>query len=211
MRVKDDYYKPSYTSAPNAGVPSLVTMTKGALRILKKDKDGFFLMIEGGAVDWAGHFGQPGRLIEEMDDFQDTIEAVYEWVERNSNWNETLLIVTADHETGYLSGSQQIPAINPPPAGTPPSPADPTQWPTPVLTPVMSNGTDVDPTMYYQMNILDTKYKGMYWHSNQLVPFYAKGKGAEIYKKLANQYDPIRGYYIDNTEISVAIRELLFK
>jgi alkaline phosphatase len=194
------------------GLPTLQTMAEGAIRILSKDKDGFFLMIEGGAVDWAGHFGQPGRLIEEMDDFQDTIEAVYKWVERNSNWNETLLIVTADHETGFLSGSPQIPAINPPAAGTKPDPADPTQWPTPVLTPVMSNGIGVDPTMYYQTNILDPLYKGMYWHSNQLVPFYAKGAGSYfIYKNLANQFDPIRGYYIDNTEISVAIRELLFK
>ena len=211
MRVVADWAKPAYTSALNAGVPNLVTMAKGALNILKKDNDGFFLMIEGGAVDWAGHFGQPGRLIEEMDDFHNTIEAVYAWVEENSNWGETLLIVTADHETGFLSGSEQIPAINPP---IPPAQinwADPTTYPTPVLTPVVNNGMGVMPTMYFQMNILDPKYKGMFWHSNMLVPFFAKGAGAEIYKKLADEDDPVRGNYLDNTEISVAIRELLFK
>jgi alkaline phosphatase len=189
MRVAADWAKPAYTSAPNAGVPNLVTMAKGALNILKKDNDGFFLMIEGGAVDWAGHFNQTGRLLEEMDDFHNTIEAVYAWVEENSNWGETLLIVTADHETGYLSGS-------------------PVES---LLTPVLNNGIGVDPTMYNQINKLDLKYKGYYWHSNQLVPFYAKGAGAEIYKKLADQFDPVRGNYLDNTEISVAIRELLFK
>jgi alkaline phosphatase len=189
MRDIPNWAKPAYTSAPNANVPNLVTMAKGALKILNKDEDGFFLMIEGGAVDWAGHFGQPGRLIEEMDDFHNTIDTVYQWVEENSNWGETLLIVTADHETGYLSGS---------PVAS-------------LLTPVLNNGIGIDPTMYYQINTLDPKYKGMFWHSNQLVPFYAKGAGAEIYKKLADQSDPVRGNYLDNTEISVAIRELLFK
>ena len=189
LRVAADWAKPAYTSAPNAGVPDLETMAKGALNILNKDKDGFFLMIEGGAVDWAGHYNQTGRLLEEMDDFHNTIEAVGAWVEANSNWGETLLIVTADHETGYLSGT-----------------AEPS-----LLTPVINNGMGVDPTMYNQINTLDPKYKNFYWHSNQLVPFYAIGKGAEIYKKLADQFDPVRGKYLDNTEISIAIRELLFR
>ena len=45
-------------------LPDLATMTRGALNVLDSDRDGFFLMIEGGAVDWAAHANQTGRTIE---------------------------------------------------------------------------------------------------------------------------------------------------
>jgi alkaline phosphatase len=89
---------------PLNDVPALETMTRGALNVLEKDEDGFFLMVEGGAVDWAGHANQTTRLVEEQLEFNDSVDAVNEWVETNSNWDETLVIVTADHETGYLAG-----------------------------------------------------------------------------------------------------------
>ena len=40
------------------------------------------------------------------------------------------------------------------------------------------------PTMTWNTNTMDKKYAGMYWHSNQLVPFFAKGAGCENSKKL---------------------------
>jgi alkaline phosphatase len=86
-------------------VPTLKEMALGALNVLDNNKKGFFLMVEGGAIDWAGHGRQKGRLIEEMQDFSLTVEAVMAWVEQNSNWDETLLVVTADHETGLLWGT----------------------------------------------------------------------------------------------------------
>jgi alkaline phosphatase len=43
-------------------------------------------------------------MIEEQVDFDRSVEAVIEWVESNSSWDDTLLIVTADHECGYLTG-----------------------------------------------------------------------------------------------------------
>jgi alkaline phosphatase len=78
-------------------VPSLETLTRVALNALD-DADGFFLHVEGGAVDWAMHGNQLGRMIEEMQDFKRSIETVVSWVERHGGWNETLLIVTADHD-----------------------------------------------------------------------------------------------------------------
>lgn len=93
-----------FTDRANADVPSLETSTDAALNVLASDQDGFFLMVEGGAVDWAGHANQTTRLVEEQLDFNASVEAVTAWVEQNSNWNETLVIVTADHETGYLAG-----------------------------------------------------------------------------------------------------------
>ena len=89
---------------PFNDIPSLATLAKGALNVLNKDEDGFFLMVEGGAVDWAGHANQTTRVIEEQLDFNAAVEAVDDWVATNSTWDETLVIVTADHETGYLAG-----------------------------------------------------------------------------------------------------------
>ena len=84
------------------GLPDLSLMTEGALNVLHRNQKGFFLMVEGGAIDWASHSNQSDRMIEETTDFLHAIEAVVNWVNKNSNWQETLLIVTADHECGFL-------------------------------------------------------------------------------------------------------------
>jgi len=67
-------------------VPTLAEMTNAALNVLDDDPDGFFLMVEGGAVDWAAHSNQSGRTIEERIEFNHAIEAVLNWVKMNSNW-----------------------------------------------------------------------------------------------------------------------------
>lgn len=97
----------------NPGLPDLTTMTRGALNVLDDDPDGFFLMVEGGAIDWAAHDNAAGRMIEEVRDFTDAIAAAVAWVEAHSNWRDTLLIVTADHETGYLMGPNSDPTWEP--------------------------------------------------------------------------------------------------
>jgi len=87
-------------------VPTLTEMAAGALNVLDNNPEGFFLMIEGGAIDWASHSNQKGRLIEEMKSFNDAFKAVIEWIKKQSTWAETLVIVTGDHETGFLWGEQ---------------------------------------------------------------------------------------------------------
>lgn len=84
--------------------PSLATMTRGALNVLAKNEDGFFLMVEGGAVDWAAHANNLPRMIEEQVDFNESVEAAVAWVEENSSWDETMMIVTTDHGNGLLQG-----------------------------------------------------------------------------------------------------------
>lgn len=90
----------------NTNVPSLQTMVCGALNVLDDNPNGFVLMIEGGAIDWANHANRADRMIEEMIDFLRSIETVVQWVETHSSWEETLVIVTADHETGLIWGPQ---------------------------------------------------------------------------------------------------------
>lgn len=93
-----------YTDPFLDGVPTLSAATRAALQVLAQDDDGFFLMVEGGAVDWAAHENQTTRMIEELLGFNGAVEAVDAWVRQNSSWDETIVIVTADHETGYLTG-----------------------------------------------------------------------------------------------------------
>jgi alkaline phosphatase len=88
----------------NVNVPSLAVMAKGALNVLNKDPNGFCIMIEGGAIDWANHGNNEERMIEEETDFLKAVEEVHHWIEKNSSWKDTLLIVTADHECGFITG-----------------------------------------------------------------------------------------------------------
>jgi len=89
----------------NSNVPSLATMTKAAINVLAREPNGFYLVIEGGAVDWANHANQPARMIEEQIDFLQALRAVVDWVEAHGGWSQTLVICTADHETGLLWGT----------------------------------------------------------------------------------------------------------
>ena len=105
-RKAGDPIDPARDTPLNESVPTLATMTRGALNVLDDNPQGLFLMVEGGAIDWANHDNLPGRMIQEQCGFFEAIEAVVQWVESHSNWNDTLLILTADHETGLLWGPE---------------------------------------------------------------------------------------------------------
>ncbi|MFZ5832660.1 MAG: alkaline phosphatase [Planctomycetota bacterium] len=103
-RAGKDTSDPATDTPLNQNVPDLAIMSQGALNVLDNNPKGLFLMIEGGAIDWANHQNQGGRMVQEQIDFVRAVEAVVEWVNANSNWDETLVILTADHETGLLLG-----------------------------------------------------------------------------------------------------------
>jgi alkaline phosphatase len=93
------------TAARLENVPSLAMMTRGALAVLSQAQNGFWLLVEGGAIDWAGHTNDMQRMLEELSEFDAAVQTVIQWVNDGTNdagWNNTLVIVTADHETGYL-------------------------------------------------------------------------------------------------------------
>lgn len=76
---------------------SLADLVKIALNNLADDENGFVLLIEGSQIDWGGHDNEQDYLISEMKDFNDAIHTVLNFAEQDG---ETLVIVTADHETG---------------------------------------------------------------------------------------------------------------
>lgn len=84
------------------GVPTLSEMTAAALDILAGDPEGFFLMVEGGRIDHASHAGDISRAVAEVAEFSRAVETAVEWAEKNNGKGKTLIVVTADHETGGL-------------------------------------------------------------------------------------------------------------
>ena len=81
-------------------LPPLAQMTSKALNILDNNPNGFFLMVEGGRIDWAGHANDLDGVVQETVEFDKAIAQMLEWAKGRS---DTLVIVTADHETGGLA------------------------------------------------------------------------------------------------------------
>lgn len=159
----------------NKKIPPLHQMSSAALNVLNQNQKGFFLMIEGGAVDWCNHANQLGIMIEEQRDFNIAVDSVIAWVEKNSNWDETLLVVTGDHECGYLLGPDHKEKTDN----------------SPITNPIVNEGKGIIPGHSYHSGS----------HTNQLIPLFAKGAGADKLNGYRNTYDYLRGYYLDNTDI----------
>jgi alkaline phosphatase len=79
--------------------PSLAEMTNISIQILSKSEKGFFLMVEGGRIDHACHANDVNNTIGEMLAFNEAIKIALNYAMKDNN---TLVIVTADHETGGL-------------------------------------------------------------------------------------------------------------
>lgn len=154
-------------------------MALGALNLLSKSEPGFVLVIEGGAIDWANHANQSGRMIEEADDFAKTVEAVLQWIAADGSRSNTLLVVTADHESGYLWGEGS--------------------GDTDSFYAIGNCGALKMPGMQWFST----------GHSNSLVPFQAKGTNAAFFANDIDGFDSRRGWYIDNASIGKRLLAML--
>lgn len=80
---------------------TLAEITESAISFLTKGKNkGFFLMVEGGKIDWACHNNDAATTFNEVVDMDNAIKVAYEFYKKHPK--ETLIVVTADHETGGL-------------------------------------------------------------------------------------------------------------
>jgi len=93
-----------YYTADSAPLPAsqgrdyLKPATKLSIDLLNRDNEaGFFLVIEGSQIDWGGHANDGEWIISEMIEFDNTIGSVLDFAEKDGN---TLVVITADHETG---------------------------------------------------------------------------------------------------------------
>ncbi|MFJ9463012.1 alkaline phosphatase [Viridibacillus arvi] len=80
-----------------AETPSLADMTNSAISSLKQNKKGFFLMVEGSQIDWAGHDNDIVGAMSEMEDFEKAFKAAIDFAKKDKH---TLVVATADHSTG---------------------------------------------------------------------------------------------------------------
>lgn len=98
------YSKVAYLFGPEHMPPTakgrgdyLPQATELGIKFLNKENSNFFLMVEGSQVDWGGHGNDSDYLISELIDFDDAVGKALDFAEKDGN---TLVIVTADHETG---------------------------------------------------------------------------------------------------------------
>lgn len=87
----------SYEEADLTENPTLAEMTSAALTVLARDKQQFWLLVEPGDVDWANHDNNLDNSIGAVNSGDAAVKVITDWVEQHSSWQESLLIVTADH------------------------------------------------------------------------------------------------------------------
>lgn len=122
----------------------LMNATQMATEYLSKTDKGFFLMVEGSQIDWEGHAHNGQGIIEEVKDFDKAIGAALDFAKEDG---ETLVIVTADHETGGFALAPQ---------------AKDSSWQYNDIHPTFYKGAD-DPAMRYAA------------HTTTLIPVFAYG------------------------------------
>lgn len=88
------------TPLPDERGDLLARASMKGISLMNQNRNGFFMMIEGSQLDDYGHFNQLDLLMKETLDFDKTIGEVMKWAAKDS---ETLVVVTADHETGGLT------------------------------------------------------------------------------------------------------------
>ncbi|NDV17035.1 alkaline phosphatase [Muricauda sp. TY007] len=138
------------------GIPSkidgrgdyLSEATTMALNYFDQREEPFFMMVEGSYIDWGGHAENAEMMISEVADFDKTLGVVLDYVEAHPN---TLLVVTADHETGGVSIGKHY---------------------------------EVDKSTGKKKEVPEkvTVYFNSNQHSGELIPVFAKGKGAENFQ-----------------------------
>jgi alkaline phosphatase len=171
----------------NRNVPSLAVMTKGAIHCLENNPQGFYLMIEGGAVDWANHANEQERMVEEQIDYVKAVEAVVAWVDAHSNWNDTLVILTADHETGLLWGPDSAKVA---------------------FQPLKDRGPGKLPGMKHKSHGHSNSLVPLYARGPGSERFAALQRGQDSHAAVQWHYD---GHYVDNTDVFAVMRAEVVK
>jgi alkaline phosphatase len=141
--------------------PTLKDMTQAALEVLSKDRDGFWLMVEGGDIDWACHDNNMDNLIGTMNDFDKAVQSVIRWINNNGGWRKNLLIVTADHDH-YLTLNDNFPQLLQEKGAE-----------------ALTFESEPDKAGHFWGSDPKVKY-GWGNHSNRLVPVYYQGNAATL-------------------------------
>ncbi|MDE7135498.1 MAG: alkaline phosphatase, partial [Muribaculaceae bacterium] len=100
-----------YTIDSIAGEPTLAQITSATIdHLMKHTPDRFFIMAEGGNIDHAGHANDGGTAVKEVLAFDQAIARALDFY--NAHPDETLIVITADHETGGMSVGNNFTGYN---------------------------------------------------------------------------------------------------
>ncbi len=155
--------------------PTLNQLVEASLDVLEDDPDGFWLLVEGGDIDWAAHDNNMDNLIGNMLEFDKSVQTVINWVEANGGWEENELIITADHDH-YLTLNENFPQL--------------LREQGPNALTYGLNAQDPDDASDYDASTPDAA--GHFWgsdsdvkhgwtnHTNRPVPVYYQGPNSEI-------------------------------
>ena len=120
FQTADGKYNPhklAYDASDLSENPTLANMTRVALGVLSRNSQGFWLMIEAGDVDWANHANNLDNSIGAVLSGDAAFKTVTSWIEKNKAWDETVLILTADHGHYFVLNDPTI-LISPATGGT---------------------------------------------------------------------------------------------
>lgn len=98
---KEDRSSLPYAIDRTDGALKLSDITKAGISTLERSKKGFFFMIEGGKIDWACHSNDAATVFKEIMDLDEAVKVAFDFYKQHPD--ETLIIVTADHETGGIA------------------------------------------------------------------------------------------------------------
>ncbi len=93
-------FRDSYVIDKNPQTIDLPAITSKGIELLDNPK-GFFMMVEGGRIDWGCHANDAATVLKEILEFDSAVKVAYEFAKKHPN--ETLIVVTGDHETGALT------------------------------------------------------------------------------------------------------------
>jgi alkaline phosphatase len=172
---------------PKRTVPTLAEMTSKALEILSKNDQGFFLMVEAGQIDWAGHNNDAGTLLHEMIKLDNTVQVIQNWAEDR---HDTLIIISADHETGGFGFSYSRNAL--------PKPID--------LPGFLFKEDKFKPNFNFgRYDILDKLYQQQLSYPNIFRKFEALPEPQKTPEKLAEMVNKYTAFPITATEAATVL------
>lgn len=171
--------------------PTLADASTAAIKVLSQNKNGFFLMVEQGDIDWANHANNYSGMIGGVWDLNNAVKAIETYIDKpgdDISWDNTLVIVTSDHGNSYMRLAKDLGKG-----------LLPTQTPIGTNTP-----TGYDPSVSYWYDPSEVTYGftqlGMNSHTNELVTLYAKGAGSKLFSNYEGAWYP-GTKIIDNTQI----------
>ena len=181
--------------------PTLMDMTSAALDVMEDDPDGFWLSIEGGDIDWAAHDNNLDNMLGTTMDFAESVELVMDWIEENGGYEETQLIVTADHDH-YFTLTEDYPELLRE-QGAEAMTVQVGEDGEPLLTDVDEEGEalvdDDGNTFQLKVDLEDVEQSGHYWgsdpnekygwgtHTTRPVPVYYQGVGSEYFEEVTGE------------------------